>query len=147
VLSSLPSTRPQRPSARRAAARQSAAARAGRASAQAPERGEAKPKRKASPTRTAQSQAERAAAQPKRAPQTTPRPTAKPRVAPKPAEPPVPRQGFESEETIEMGRPVQPPSGSELATSMVELVGELAQTGLSAGGRALRDALTRLVGG
>jgi hypothetical protein len=116
VLSSLPSTRPQRPSARRAAARQSAAARA-----------------------------ERAPAKPKRSARTTP--TARPRVAPKPAEPAVPRQGFESEETIEMGRPVQPPSSSELAVSMVELVGELAQTGLSASGRVLRDALTRLTGG
>ena len=118
MLSSLPSTRPQRPSARRAAARQSAAARA-----------------------------ERAPAKPKRSARTTPRPTPKPRVAPKPAEPPVPRQGFESEETIELGRPVQPPSSGELAASMMELVGELAQTGLSAGGRALRDALTRLPGG
>ncbi len=118
MLSSLPSTRPQRPSARRAAARQSVAARA-----------------------------ERAPAKPKRSARTTPRPTPKPRVEPRPAEPPVPRQGFESEETIELGRPVQPPSGSELAASMVELVGELAQTGLSAGGRALRDALTRLAGG
>jgi hypothetical protein len=59
----------------------------------------------------------------------------------------VPRQGFEAEETIEMGQPVQPPSGGELAASVVELVGELAQTGLSAGGRVLRDALTRLSGG
>jgi hypothetical protein len=118
VLSSLPSTRPQRPSARRAAARQSAAAKA-----------------------------ERVAAKPKRNTRPKPKPTAKPLVAPKPAEPPVPRQGFESEETIEMGQPVQPPSSSELAASMVELVGELAQTGLSAGGRVLRDALTRLAGG
>ncbi len=123
MLSSLPSTRPQRPSARRAAARQSAAARVERASTPPPERGEVEPKRKTSPRRTAQ-----------------------PRVVPKPTEPPVPRQGFESEETIEMGRPVQPPSSSELAASVVELVGELAQTGLSAGGRVLRDALTRLSG-
>lgn len=118
MLSSLPSTRPQRPSARRAAARQSAAAKA-----------------------------ERVPAKSKRTTRPKPKPTAKPRVAPKPAEPPVPRQGFESEETIEMGHPVQPPSSSELAASMVELVGELAQTGLSAGGRVLRDALTRLAGG
>ena len=153
MLSSLPSTRPQRPSARRAAARQSAAARAESASARA----------------------ERAPAMPKRGARTTPTPTAKPRTtpkprtalkpqptassqrrasagatprphAPKPTDPPVPRQGFESEETIEMGRPVQPPSSSELAASMVELVGELAQTGLSAGGRVLRDALNRLAG-
>ncbi len=152
MLSSLPSTRPQRPSARRAAARQSAAARTERASAPTPKRGEAKPKRKTSPARTAQPRstpprAERATTKPKRATRTQPKPTAKPRVAPKPVEPPVPRQGFESEETIEMGRPVQPPSSSELAASMVELVGELAQTGLSASGRLLRDALTRLAGG
>jgi len=146
VLSSLPSTRPQRPSARRAAARQSAAARAERASTPAPKGGEAKPKRKTSPARTAQPRAERAATKPKRAARTHPKPTAKPRVTPK-AEPAVPRQGFESEDTIEMGQPVQPPSSSELAASMVELVGELAQTGLSAGGRVLRDALTRLAGG
>ncbi len=147
MLSSLPSTRPQRPSARRAAARQSAAAQAERPSTRAPERGEAKPKRKTSPTRTAQPRAERTATKPKRAARTRPAPITKPRIAPKRAEPPVPRQGFESEEAIEMGRPVQPPSSAELATSMVELVGELAQTGLSAGGRVLRDALTRLAGG
>jgi hypothetical protein len=117
VLSSLPSTRPQRPSARRAATRQSAAAHA--------ERAAAKPKRKTPPARTAK-----------------PRP--KP---PKPAEPPVPRQGFEAEEAIEAGRSVQPPSGAELAASIVELVGELAQTGLSASGRVLRDALKRPAGG
>ncbi len=118
VLSSLPSTRPQHASARRVAARQSAAAKA-----------------------------EQVPAKPKRTTRPKPKPTAKPRVAPKLAEPAVPRQGFESEERIEMGRPVQPPSSSELAASMVELVGELAQTGLSAGGRVLRDALTRLGGG
>ncbi len=126
VLSSLPSTRPQRPSARRAAARKSAAAQAERGSVPSPKRGEGKPKR---------------------AVRTVPAPAAKPRVTRKPAEPAVPRQGFESEETIEMGHSVQPPSGSELAASMVELVGELAQTGLSAGGHVLRDALTRLAGG
>jgi len=58
----------------------------------------------------------------------------------------VPRQGFEAEEAIEPGRSVQPPSGAELATSMLELAGELAQTGLAVGGRILRDALTRLSG-
>ena len=47
---------------------------------------------------------------------------------------------------LEPGRPVQPPSGAELASSLVELVGELAQAGLSAGGRALKDAFERLSG-
>jgi hypothetical protein len=64
-----------------------------------------------------------------------------------PDEPPVPRQGFETEDAIEPGRSVQPPSGPELAASVVQLVGELAEAGLSAGGRALKDALTRLTGG
>jgi len=58
----------------------------------------------------------------------------------------VPPQGFEAEEQIEPGRSVQPPSGPELAASVVELLGELAQTGLSAGGRLLKDALGRLSG-
>jgi hypothetical protein len=64
---------------------------------------------------------------------------------PAPAEQ-VPPQGFEAEEQIEPGRPVQPPSGPELAVSVAELLGELVQTGLSAGGRLLRDALGRLPG-
>lgn len=93
VLESLPSTRPQRPSARRAAARRS------------------------------------------------------PTSPSKPAEPPVPPQGFDAEEQIEPGRPVQPPSGSELAASVAELFGEAAQAGLSAGGRLVKDALRRLGGG
>lgn len=130
MLSSLPSTRPQRPSARRAAARQSAATRA-----------------ETTPKRPARTPTAKPRATPKRPAQTSPR-TAKPQLKrSKPAEPPVPRQGFESEDAIQMGRPVQPPSGGELAASVVDLVGELAQTGISAGGRALRDAFTRITGG
>jgi hypothetical protein len=59
----------------------------------------------------------------------------------------VPRQGFEAEDAIEPGRSVQPPSGAELAASVAELLGELAQGSLATGGRLLRDALTRLAGG
>jgi hypothetical protein len=58
----------------------------------------------------------------------------------------VPPQGFETEEQIEPGRPVQPPSGPELAASVAELFGELAQAGLSTGGRLVKDALRRLAG-
>ena len=58
----------------------------------------------------------------------------------------MPPQGFEAEETIEPGRPVQPPSGPELVASVAELLGELAQTGLATGGRLLSDALKRLPG-
>ncbi|MGH2854079.1 MAG: hypothetical protein ACRDLF_07790 [Solirubrobacteraceae bacterium] len=69
------------------------------------------------------------------------------KTSPEPAEPPVPPQGFEAEEQIEPGRPVQPPSGPELAASVADLFGELAQAGLSTGGRLLGDAFKRLTGG
>jgi hypothetical protein len=108
VLTNLPSTRPQRASARRA--------------------------------RTSPRTAKPKAAKPK---------AAKPKTAelpPRPQEPHVPRQGFEAEEDITPGVSVQPPSGAELAASVAELVGELAQAGLSTGGRLLKDAFTRLPG-
>ncbi len=110
VLGSLPSTRPQRPSARRAKARA--------------KRGTTTPTEPATNAR--------------------PRRAAKPK--PKPVEPPVPPQGFEAEEQIEPGRAVQPPSNTELAASVAELFGELAQAGLSTGERLVKDALRRLTG-
>jgi hypothetical protein len=58
----------------------------------------------------------------------------------------VPRQGFEAEEEIQPGRPVQPPTGTEFAASIAELLGELAQAGLSTGERLLKDTLARLTG-
>jgi hypothetical protein len=134
VLSNLPSTRPQRPSARRATARRSTAAPARRtAAASTPGAGNA-------PTpRAAKATAPRAAkAKPAR--------TVKPRPL-KPPELPVPRQGFEAEEEIQPGHSVQPPSGAELAVSIAELFGELAQTGISTGERLLKDTLARLTGG
>jgi hypothetical protein len=97
-------------------------------------------------TRPQRPSARRAAAQratavrAERAAETKPERTTKPRTEPAPA------QGFETEEEIEPGRSVQPPSGAELAGSLAELVGELAQAGLSTGGRLLKDALTRLSG-
>ncbi len=96
-MSSLPKKRPQRPSARRDAARSKAAD---------------KPKPK-----------------PKRA------------VKAKTEPPRAPRQGFEAESDVEPGKTVQPPGGAELAASVVELVGELAQSGLNSGARLLKDAL------
>jgi hypothetical protein len=110
VLAKLPRARPQRPSARRAAARKAAADSDARATQAAAKR---------TPPRTA---------------------------AAAPREPPAPRQGYETEDTIEPGVAVQPPSGTELATSAAELIGELAQAGLETGGRLLRDALGRLPG-
>jgi hypothetical protein len=58
----------------------------------------------------------------------------------------VPPQGFEAEEQIESGRPVQPPSSTELAASVADLLGEFALTGISAGERLVKDALRRLTG-
>jgi hypothetical protein len=118
VLANLPSTRPQRPSARRATSDRPATGRA------QPSKASTKPTAKAGARATAGGAG----------------------GLPKPQEPPVPPQGYETERDMEPGVPVQPPSTPELAASAVELVGELAQAGLSAGGRLLKDALTRLPG-
>ncbi len=114
VMSSLPKTRPQRPSARRATARRAATAQASTAAEGAP------------------------AARPNR-----PKAARKKPSAIKPEPPRAPRQGFEAESEIETGKTVAPPSGVELAASVVELLGELAQSGLRSGERLLRDALPR----
>jgi len=100
VIANLPRTRPQRPSARRAASR------------------------RATQVRTGTAEAERAA----------------------PGAPPAPRQGYEPESDFETGASVQPPSGAELIASVAEIAGELAQAGLSSGGRLLKDALSLLPG-
>ena len=69
-----------------------------------------------------------------------------PRRRPQPIEPAVPPQGFETEAEIAPGVPLEPPSRPELAASVAELLGELAQSGLATGGRLLKDALGRLPG-
>jgi hypothetical protein len=53
----------------------------------------------------------------------------------------VPKQGFESESDT---GPVQPPGAVELVGSAVEIVAELAKSGLSAGERVLGDLVSRL---
>jgi hypothetical protein len=58
----------------------------------------------------------------------------------------MPRQGCETEEEIAPGSTVHPPSPPELAAAMADLLGELAQGGLTAGGRLLKDVLGRLPG-
>ena len=55
----------------------------------------------------------------------------------------MPRQGFESEADRARG-PVQPPGATELVTSAVEIVGELAKSGLATGERLLKDVFSRL---
>ncbi|HEV2999047.1 MAG TPA: hypothetical protein VGX16_08055 [Solirubrobacteraceae bacterium] len=133
VLQSLPKTRPQRPNARRAAAR-----------VPRPER--ARPVRVSSETASAKHSppvpdpAPRRAARPAR--------TSRPHGAakPTPAAQLIPRQGFEAEGTLESGVSIDPPSGLELAGSLAGVLGELTRTGLSGGIRLLRGALSRLPG-
>ena len=62
----------------------------------------------------------------------------------KPAEPPAPKQGYEPEEELELGKSVNPPSGAELVESVADIIGELANSGLTAGGRLLKDAFSLL---
>ena len=62
----------------------------------------------------------------------------------KPAEPPAPKQGYEPEEEVELGKTVDPPSGVELVESVADIFGELANSSLAAGGRILKDAFSLL---
>ncbi len=138
VLAALPRTRPQRASARRAAARGKASkSPSGTSSAQ-------KTQQKATPTgRVSAAQSKktepRAGATHTRAghPKRKPSP-------PAPTEPRAPKQGYEPEEELELGHTVNPPSGAELVESLADIVGELAGTGLTAGGRLLKDAFSIL---
>lgn len=129
ILAALPRTRPQRASPRRAATRKPPVESAARPSTG----GATEP----SPTR---------ARRPRPA---SPRPKPSPKARPKrreqpPGEPPAPRQGYEPEEEIELGKAVNPPSGAELVESIADIFADLAGEGLSVGGRLLRDALSTL---
>jgi hypothetical protein len=154
ILASLPNTRPQRASARRSrkprdsesTPRAVTGATAGATpQAKRPSTTKAatqrKPARKAS-TKTALSPAPSKPSASKVKATRAGKPSAK-RIV-KPAQPPAPRQGFEAGSEVERGLTVGPPSGLELATSVVGLVGEVAQAGASSGGRLLRGALARL---
>ncbi len=143
VLSNLPRTRPQRASARRAAARTQATKTAPPSTPAAASNGRAasKPDDSAAPAAPAR----------KRRPAATRKPAAvKPArgsskrkaLAPDPG-PPVPRQGFECEGERASG-PVHPPGGTELVASAAEIIGELAKAGLSSGERLFKDVLSRL---
>jgi len=129
VLANLPRTRPQRSSVRRDAARRSASAKVQPTGAPA-----LKPPRATSAT-----------AQPTPTPKRIPakkRPS-KSKVKAKRLQDPAPRQGFETEGDPLSG-PVQPPGGVDLLSSAAELAGELTKSGLSAGGRLLKDLFARL---
>jgi hypothetical protein len=62
----------------------------------------------------------------------------------KAVEAPAPKQGYEPEEEVELGKTVNPPSGVELVESVADIFGELANSSLAAGGRILKDAFSLL---
>lgn len=139
VLANLPRTRPQRPSARRAAARKGAQTAAKDTMAKAapakPTRNRAAKKAAKAPT---SKNVSHAAARAKRPPRSAKRGPSVARAAEA-----VPRQGFETEGEIGSGS-VQPPGGAELVAAAAEIVGELTKAGLSTGERLMRDFLSRL---
>jgi hypothetical protein len=98
--------------------------------------------RRGSATTARRTSAKRSAtARPKAA--ATPKPKAaanpKPKPAPvRPAPPPPPPPQSERR------RPPGPPSGSELVTTAIQAVGEIAQIGVTVGGQALRRAARRI---
>lgn len=142
VLASLPRTRPQRASSRRAASRartqsETAAPKPARANAATAGNTEKKTKSaggKAQKRTTAKQSAARDKADSKRAPA---RVSSSGQVKER-----APKQGYEPEEEIELGATVHPPSGGELIESIADIFGELASAGASAGGRLLKDALS-----
>jgi hypothetical protein len=160
VLAALPRARPQRASARRAAARAgttktnpaaktdlgaktspTARARPATKTSPAAKTGPAAKKSPATKTKPVRTRTvKRPAAIEK--PVSTRKRVAKPSA--KPAEPPVPKQGYEPEDELELGKTVQPPSGVELAEWVADIVGELASSSLAAGGRLLKDAFSLL---
>jgi hypothetical protein len=152
ILASLPRARPQRVSARRAAARTSTTTKKGTAAAKTvtTTKGARTPTAKKRIAKKGPAMAEAVAVKKPttRKPVTagkaasTKRRKAQP-IA-KPAEPPAPKQGYEPEEELELGKSVSPPSGGELVESVADILGELANSGLTAGGRLLKDAFSLL---
>jgi hypothetical protein len=135
VLTSLPNARPTRRSAKRAPRAEAA--------------GEEAPKKPATPRKTAPRKPaaarKTAAAKPKAAAAPKPKAAAPAAATPKAAETPKPRAtvppaGWASprEERAHDG------STGDLIGTAVQAVGELAQIGLTYGGQALRQALSRL---
>jgi hypothetical protein len=168
VLANLPRTRPQRSSARRAAARGASAAEPAAprkttrakpakptASKRTAARSKSQPKRRVTEKRAVEAVTESSASAAAKASPATPRPSsavrakraraAKRAAPPRPTAPlqePAPRQGFESEG--ETDGAVAPPGGAELVSAAAEIVGELAKAGLSTGERLLKDVFSRL---
>jgi hypothetical protein len=167
VLANLPRTRPQRSSARRAAARGASAepartrkptrakpAKPTASKRSAPAGAKSRPKASATAERTVEAVTQSSASTSAKAQPATPRPSSAvrakraratkratpPRSAP--LQEPAPRQGFECEG--ETDGAVAPPGGAELVSAAAEIVGELAKAGLSTGERLLKDVFSRL---
>jgi len=154
ILASLPRARPQRASARRAAARTSMATKKGTAAAKTLTTTKTKSARAATAKKHVAKESP-AVAEPVAAKKPTARkPVAAKKAAStkrrarkpiaKSAEPPAPKQGYEPEEELELGKSVSPPSGAEVVESVADIIGELANSGLTAGGRLLKDAFSLL---
>ncbi len=140
VLSNLPRTRPQRASARRAAARKASSAPTATDAVAASSNGGPAPKPVGAPA-PATKRSPAPAREP--APAKRARSSTKPKAVKPDPGPPVPRQGFECEGERASG-PVHPPGGTELVASAAEMIGELAKAGLSTGERLFKDVLSRL---
>jgi hypothetical protein len=150
VLANLPRTRPQRATARRAAARRSdgpGASANGADSALAtkpPAKAKARTARASKPAASSAGQrAKRPAPGPARQVKRAPAAARSRRAAP--IVDPAPRQGYECLEERATGA-VAPPGGADLVNTAIEAFGELAKAGLSSGERLLRDVLSRLPG-
>jgi len=123
VLANLPRTRPQRSSARRDAARRATKAKASTKASTILAAPGKQATTKAKPAKVVAVKRGRSTA--------------------KRLQDPIPRQGFEAENDPLSG-PVQPPGGVDLLSSAAELAGELTKSGLSTGGRLLKDVFARL---
>jgi hypothetical protein len=128
VLTSLPRSRPQRRSTKRAGAAEPAPA-----DAQTTAR---KPRAAAKPRATAKPKAApkpRAKAKPKPKPKAATAAKARPQAAPPP--PPT---------SEPVSAPVEPPSRGDIVQSAVQAVGEIAQVGVTVGREAVKSVIRRL---
>ncbi len=159
VLSNLPRTRPQRATARRAAARETGGSGSANGTRKKATRASGAPspaaKRPPKPAKPAAKRAKPARASAKPAVAAAKNGSAGPRAsssrarrsAPKrpAARPPedVPRQGFETEDERAVGA-VPPPGTTDLLSTAVEAIGEIAKAGIAGSERLVRDVFSRL---
>lgn len=160
VLGNLPSTRPNRlgrardeegerkPTPRAAKGTKATAkpARATSAAAKKPSKAKPKPKPKPAATAKAKSQPKPAARKPRVA-ATAPRPAVNDlsgEGGPQPVRAGAPTLDGAGQSPQERDSAVQPPSGTELVTTVVQAAGELAQIGVTVGTQIVKRAVDRL---